>query len=72
VRRAIEAVEDLFAADSRAANDLLEPCRRPDRPLDRTGVSMLKIDSLLTARRFDARRRIARHQSRHVHDGEWC
>ena len=55
---AIDAAEDLFAADSRAAIDLLELCRQ-DGAVDRTCVSMLNIDSLLTAFGFDARRRIA-------------
>jgi thiopeptide-type bacteriocin biosynthesis protein len=56
---AIEAAEALFAADSRAAIDLLELCRRPDSLIDRTGLSILNIDSLLAAFGLDARRRMA-------------
>ena len=56
---AIEAAETLFAADSRAAIDLLGRCRRADNAIDRTILSMLNIDSLLAAFGLDERRRIA-------------
>ena len=56
---AIEAAEDLFAADSRAAIDLLDWCRRADNAVDRTVLSMLNIDWLLAAFGLDERRRIA-------------
>ncbi len=67
---AIEAAEDLFAADSRAAIDLLALSRRTDNAVDRTILSMLNIESLLAAFGLDDRRRIAWYRERVISKSE--